>query len=60
MNSATVYVKGNDLFTLTNYSGVDPVGNANSASLGGVGGVGIDFWGLPSPRGFGFGVSVTF
>ena len=60
VNSASVYVKGSDLVTLTNYSGVDPVGNANSASLGGVGGVGIDFWGLPNPRGFGFGVNLTF
>lgn len=60
VNSATLYIKGNDLITLTNYSGVDPVGNANSASLGGVGGVGIDFWGLPSPRGFGFGFNLTF
>ena len=60
ISSATLYVKGNDLFTLTNYSGIDPVGNANSASLGGVGGVGIDCWGLPSPRGFGFGFNVTF
>ena len=60
VNSASVYVKGTDLVTLTNYSGVDPVGNANSASLGGVGGVGIDFWGLPNPRGFGFGVNLTF
>ena len=60
VNSASVYVKGNDLVTLTNYSGIDPVGNANSASMGGVGGVGIDFWGLPSPRGFGFGINLTF
>ena len=60
VSSASVYVKATDLLTLTNYSGIDPVGNANTASLGGVGGVGIDLWGLPSPRGLGFGVNLTF
>lgn len=60
ISAANVWVKGTDLFTWTNYSGIDAVGNANSASLGGSGGAGIDCWGLPSPRGYAFGVSLTF
>lgn len=60
VSSASVWIKGTDLFTWTNYSGIDAVGNSNSASMGGVGGVGIDVWGLPSPRGLACGVSLTF
>ena len=60
VSSASVWVKGTDLFTLTNYSGIDPVGNSNSAALGGSGGMGIDFWGVPNPRGYSFGVNLTF
>ena len=57
---ATIFVTGNDLFTITNYSGIDAVGNTVSASAGGVGGEGYDTWALPSPRGFTCGISVTF
>ena len=60
VSSASVWVKGTDLFTVTNYSGIDPVGNSNSAALGGSGGVGIDYWGIPNPRGYSFGVNLTF
>jgi len=57
---ATFFVTGNDLFTITNYSGIDAVGNTVSASAGGVGGEGYDTWALPSPRGFTCGLSLTF
>jgi TonB-linked SusC/RagA family outer membrane protein len=60
ISHANVYVCGNDLFTLTNYSGTDAVGNTVSASAGGVGGEGYDTWALPSPRGISCGLSVTF
>ncbi len=60
VSAANLWVKGTDLVTITNYSGIDPVGNSNSAALGGVGGQGIDCWGVPSPRGYAFGVSLTF
>lgn len=60
VTAATVWVKGTDLFTWTNYSGIDVVCNSNSASLGGSGGVGIDLWGFPTPRGLAFGVNLTF
>jgi len=45
---------------MTNYSGIDAVGNTVSAALGGVGGEGMDVWSLPSPRGYTVGLSVTF
>ncbi|MDR1742756.1 MAG: SusC/RagA family TonB-linked outer membrane protein [Dysgonamonadaceae bacterium] len=60
LSYAQIYVSGNDLFTLTNYSGLDAVGNTMSASAGGVGGEGYDTWGLPSPRGITVGFSVQF
>lgn len=60
ISRANVYVQGNDLFTWTNYSGIDAVGNTVSAAAGGTGGEGYDVWGLPNPRGFSFGVSLTF
>lgn len=60
VSNANIYVKATDLFTVTNYSGIDPVGNSNSAALGGSGGVGIDFWSVPNPRGYAFGISLTF
>jgi hypothetical protein len=57
---AGVFVTGNDLFVMTNYSGIDAVGNTVSAALGGTGGEGIDVWSLPNPRGFSVGIAVTF
>ena len=60
VTSASVWIKGSDLFTWTNYSGIDVVCNSNSASLGGSGGVGIDLWGFPTPRGLACGVNLTF
>ena len=60
VKNAMVYVSGNDLFTLTNYTGYDVVGNVMSASAGGVGGEGYDCWSLPSPRSYSVGLSVTF
>ncbi len=60
VSSANIWAAGNDLFTITNYSGIDAVGNSNSAALGGTGGVGIDYMSIPTPRGYSFGVSLTF
>jgi TonB-dependent receptor-like protein len=58
--SASVYLTGTDLFVLTNYSGLDPIVNGNTAAVGGSGGVGIDFGNFPMPRGVNFGISVGF
>lgn len=60
VSNAMIYVAGNDLCTWTNYSGLDAVGNTMSAAGGGTGGEGYDVWGIPSPRTYSFGVSLTF
>lgn len=60
VSNALVFVSGNDLFTWTNYSGIDAVGNTVSAAAGGVGGEGYDVWALPNPRGVAVGLSITF
>ncbi len=58
--TASVYLTGTDLFLITNYSGLDPIVNGNTAAVGGSGAVGIDFGNFPMPRGINFGVSVGF
>ena len=58
--NASVFVQGTDLFLLTNYSGLDPVVNGNTASVGGSGAVGIDFGNFPRPRGINFGLTAGF
>jgi len=55
-----IYVCGNDLFTWTNYSGIDAVGNTVAASAGGSGGAGYDTWSIPSPRSIACGLNLTF
>ncbi|HXI32871.1 MAG TPA: hypothetical protein VNH63_02220, partial [Gemmatimonadales bacterium] len=56
----SVFLKGNDLFLITNYTGLDPIVNGNTAAVGGSGGVGIDYGNFPTPRGFNLGVRVGF
>lgn len=59
-HDASVFVTGTDLFLKTNYSGLDPIVNGNSAALGGAGGAGIDWGNFPMPKGFSFGIKVGF
>lgn len=56
--SASVFVTGTDLFLITNYTGLDPVVNGNSAAVGGSGASGIDYGNFPIPQGINFGVSI--
>lgn len=58
--NASVFLTGTDLFLITNYSGLDPIVNGNTAAVGGSGAVGFDFGNFPMPRGLNFGVSVGF
>ena len=58
--NASVFVTATDLFLITNYTGLDPIINGNSAAVGGSGGVGIDFGNFPIPRGVSFGLKVGF
>ena len=57
---ASAFVKGTDLLLITNYTGLDPVVNGNTAAVGGSGGVGIDFGNFPMPRGLNFGIRMGF
>src|SRR6266513_556433 len=58
--NSSFFVKGTDLLLLTNYKGLDPIVNGNSAAVGGSGGTGIDFGNFPVPRGVNFGVRMGF
>ncbi|MBW7466905.1 SusC/RagA family TonB-linked outer membrane protein [Pontibacter aydingkolensis] len=58
--TASVFVTGTDLFLVTNYSGLDPVGSATSLATGGSGGFGFDYGNLPMPMGLNFGINVGF
>jgi TonB-linked SusC/RagA family outer membrane protein len=58
--NASVFLKGTDLFLITNYTGLDPIVNGNSAAVGGSGGAGIDFGNFPIPRGINFGMRMGF
>ncbi|MGQ0812855.1 MAG: SusC/RagA family TonB-linked outer membrane protein [Gemmatimonadota bacterium] len=58
--NASVFVTATDLYLLTNYSGLDPIVNGNSAAVGGSSGVGIDLGNFPVPRGINFGVKMGF
>lgn len=60
VKSASVFVTGTDLFIITNYTGADPSVNTNNASNRGVGGAGIDYGSLSTPRGLNAGLRVQF
>ena len=58
--NASVFLTATDLFLATNYSGLDPIVNGNSAAVGGSGGAGIDYGNFPIPRGVSFGLKVGY
>ncbi|MEZ0483108.1 SusC/RagA family TonB-linked outer membrane protein [Fibrella aquatica] len=58
--TANIFVTGNDLFLLTNYTGGDPGVNGNNTATGGSGGQGIDYGNLPLPKVFNVGISLGF
>lgn len=55
----TVNLTGANLFTITNYKGMDPE-VSTAGGTGGSGATGIDFCSVPSVRSMTFGVNVTF
>ncbi len=59
-HTASIYITGTDLLLITNYTGLDPIVNGNTAAVGGSSGVGIDFGNFPMPRAFNFGIRVGF
>jgi TonB-linked SusC/RagA family outer membrane protein len=58
VKNASVFVTGTDLFLITNYTGLDPVVNGNTAAVGGSGSAGIDFGNFPMPIGLNFGIRI--
>ncbi len=56
----SVFLTGTDLLLFTNYSGLDPVVNGNTAAVGGSGAVGVDFGNFPMPRGLNVGLKTSF
>ena len=58
--ATSVFVTGTDLLLFTNYSGLDPIVNGNTAAVGGSGAVGIDYGNFPIPRGLNFGLRTSF
>ncbi|WP_026897167.1 SusC/RagA family TonB-linked outer membrane protein [Daejeonella oryzae] len=58
VKKASVFVTGTDLLLFTNYSGLDPIVNGNSAAVGGSGAAGIDYGNFPIPQGINFGVKI--
>jgi hypothetical protein len=58
VNRASVFLTATDLLLITNYSGLDPIVNGNTAAVGGSGAAGIDYGNFPVPRGINFGIRV--
>ncbi|MGA9649332.1 SusC/RagA family TonB-linked outer membrane protein [Pedobacter sp.] len=58
IKNASVFVTGTDLFLITNYTGLDPVVNGNTAAVGGSGASGIDYGNFPMPIGLNFGIKI--
>jgi TonB-dependent starch-binding outer membrane protein SusC len=54
INRLQIYVSGTDLFTITNYSGLDPQVNASDS------GFGVDLGNWPAPRRYTLGVNMSF
>ncbi|MCA0374334.1 MAG: SusC/RagA family TonB-linked outer membrane protein [Gemmatimonadetes bacterium] len=57
---ASVFVRANDLLLFTNYSGLDPIVNGNTAAVGGSGAAGIDYGNFPMPRGISIGLTLGY
>lgn len=60
IKNASVFVRGTELFLITNYTGADPSVNGTTATSLGVGAAGIDFGTISLPRSFSTGISITF
>jgi TonB-linked SusC/RagA family outer membrane protein len=58
--AASLFLTGTDLLLFTNYSGLDPIVNGNTAAVGGSGAQGIDYGNFPMPRGLSFGLKVGY
>ncbi len=59
ISNINLFVTGQNLFVLTNYTGFDPEVNTDK-QVNGIPSVGIDYIGYPSARTFLFGVNISF
>jgi TonB-linked SusC/RagA family outer membrane protein len=60
LSSVEFFATGRNLFTITNYSGVDPEVNTFGAGIAGAGSMSIDNLGTPNIQGFDLGLKVRF
>jgi TonB-linked SusC/RagA family outer membrane protein len=58
--SAQLHITGRNLFTITDYSGVDPEVNTFGAGIAGAGSMGIDNLGTPNTKGVDIGLRFKF
>ncbi|MBX9785030.1 MAG: SusC/RagA family TonB-linked outer membrane protein [Chitinophagaceae bacterium] len=56
----SMFLTGQDLFLITNYTGADPAVNGNTAGTRGVGAFGFDYGNPAIPIGFNFGIRASF
>jgi len=59
IRNASIFFTGTDLLLYTNYSGLDPIVNGNTAAVGGSGAAGIDYGNFPMPHGYNFGIRIS-
>ena len=59
LNSLRIYVNAQNLFVITDYTGLDPEANTN-AGIDGVPSLGVDFTSFPRPRTFTIGLNASF
>ena len=60
VKNLSIFVTGNDLILLTNYSGADPAVNGLTAGARGVGAFGFDYGTMAAPLQLNFGIKASF
>lgn len=60
MKSLSIFITGNDMVLITNYTGADPAVNANNPGTSGVGSYGMDYGSPPTPLSLSFGLHASF
>jgi len=58
LKSFGLFITGNDLVLMTNYSGADPAVSSNTSGTRGVGGSGFDYGNVPAPVSVNFGFKI--
>ncbi len=56
----SLFITGNELILMTNYTGADPQSNANTAGTKGIGTFGFDFGKIPTPVSINVGLNASF